>query len=366
MHRGGKDRSDSGGGQADAKLHGGCSIRRLSTQFPHHTARCPRYHRRSTPKKPHRSDADHHRCGCANSVSTPVSPPVFTPLCTALATLDRMPKHITENAQPAAHLISHARQLLATRTHHATVHDWVATLGINSAEALIDTHAAQHRSGPITRLLIAEHRNRNHLATTLLLARCARWIAKVSRYAQGDSIDERFNTTIDAFLTTAAHKAPLNHPYLSQQLYWITLRTVTNAKRSHTHTAAALSVTIDIPANLNNEYGIEHYLTADALLTWAATQKIITDTERDILALRYTGDETMTVRDIASAINATEHAIESKIRRTLARIRKAIHNTPTDFEQFCRTTAIDSATKKEESKQEDGLSWIKTNDIRAA
>ena len=252
-----------------------------------------------------------------------------------------MTENLTAHAQPAEHLISHARQLLNGPTHRATLQRWIHTLKIDTTEALIDTHAAQHDSGDITRLLITHHRNGNHLATTLLLARCARWMAKVSRYADGDSIGERFNTSIDAFLTTAAFKAPLSHQYLNQQLYWITLRTVTNAKRSHTNTGSALPLTMDIPEKSTNEYDIEHYLTAESLLAWADTRNIITATERDILALRYTGSETRTVRDIASALNATEHAVESKIRRTLSRIRKAIHDAPSDFELFCRTNTFD-------------------------
>lgn len=246
-----------------------------------------------------------------------------------------MTTYASAAAQPAALLIAHTRQLLSSRTNRGTVNRWLHSLESDTVETLISPDS-NSPTAPATRLLLAEHRSGTKLATAVLLARKARWIATLSQLAIGDTPEERFQNAVETFLSVAAKTVPLNHRFLDEQLYWITLRSLNLARHAHTAEPSALSLTIDL-ADDSEIYMIDNYLTVSSILGWARAVDAISDRDLHVLTLRFGSDSTVSVRQIAAQIGDTEDSIESRLRRSMQRIRTAVQARGAEFERACAT-----------------------------
>ncbi|WP_457181348.1 sigma factor-like helix-turn-helix DNA-binding protein [Mycobacteroides abscessus] len=250
-----------------------------------------------------------------------------------------MTTYTSAASQPATELINSARQLLATRRNNPSVQNWLTHLGLSSPEELLSPSRAADWNAVLS-LLLAEHRAKNSLATATLLAGQARTIANISRWADGSSVQERFNTTVEAFLSHALTRAPLSHPYLGEQLYWITLRAVSRNLYAREVDAAPLPMVLEDRRELDLEdkhelVCLDDYLTVDSILGWAQSQKVLTDADAQVLKLRFGHEKCVPVRQIAADLGVSENALESRLRRILGRLRNHVLSNMSAFEHAC-------------------------------
>lgn len=250
-----------------------------------------------------------------------------------------MTTHTSAASQPATELINSTHRLLAARRNRASVQNWLTDLGLSSAEELLSPSPAADWNA-VLGLLLSEHRANNTLATAALLAGQARTIANVSRWAAGDSVQERFNTTVEAFLSHALTRAPLSHPYLGEQLYWITLRAVSLNLHAREVDAAPLPVVLENTHELDLEdkhelVCLDDYLTVDSILGWAHSQRVLTDDDARVLMLRFGRERCAPVREIAADLGVSENALESRLRRILGRLRNHVLSNMSAFEHAC-------------------------------
>lgn len=231
-----------------------------------------------------------------------------------------------KNSHPLFH---HALTTANLPSNRALVQRWLGTLGHLSVSELLAAVAAQDSAA--TAFLLTEHHRGAQLATTLLLGAKVSMLLSVASHAPGDTRDERFQTTLEAFLGHALVRVDVTHTYVDQQLYWITLRTVTNAKRTHRDdlTLTREEAAEDVAVN------IESYLSRDAILQWAHSRGILNEADVETLMLRYGGEDSRPVRDLAAQLGITEDALESRLRRVKARLRRAVHAHRDDLNRAC-------------------------------
>lgn len=207
-------------------------------------------------------------------------------------------------------------------SNRARVRDWLAQLGLPDTAALLEAINGDNTAA--TALLVTEHQRGCSLATTILIGAKARMLAAVGRCAPGDP-DERIQVVLEAFLSRALARVNPAHPYVDQQLYWITLRTVSSTKALHpldeSHWEAGFDPNAiagaDVAADSNS------YLTARVLLDWAAERGLLSEMDRTALELRYTGATAMPVREVARRLGMPEDRLETRLRRAIRRLRTA-------------------------------------------
>lgn len=232
--------------------------------------------------------------------------------------------------QPAARLAHHVNLLLGLRAHSDTVSHWLTRLRISDCDRLLSELAGSNPAS--TSLLITEHRRGCQLAATVLLGAKCRMLAAVSRHASGENAQDRFHTTIAAFMDHALVRADVTSEHLDAQLYWITLRTVSRQR----------NIAGDIELQLHSGVAgpdvvadADTYITVYSLLEWAHETGVINDIDRRAFMLRFCGERPMPVRQVAAMLGVSEDSLESRLRRALNRLRKAVVERRDDMESAC-------------------------------
>lgn len=230
---------------------------------------------------------------------------------------------------PARVLERHARQTAQLKSHRGTIAAWLLTLNLMSIDELFDAVGGDNTDA--TSLLLTEHRRGTALATTVLLGAKARMLAAVCRHSPGADYDERFQATVDAFLSRALPRAKANHPHLDAQLYWVTLRTVHN-----THQAPV--EVCDLPEDVVGEdvvVNIDECLTASIVLDWAQSKGLLNDQDRRALDVRFGGSSVLPVREVAHRLEVSEDGLETRLRRAMRRIRDGVSEDDGQLSQAC-------------------------------
>ncbi|WP_277243994.1 hypothetical protein [Mycolicibacterium obuense] len=239
--------------------------------------------------------------------------------------------------RPAAALREHALRTAALPSHRAQVSAWMRAANATSVEQLFD--AIGGRDAISTSVLLADHRRGVALASTVLLGAKAVMLSSVARHAPGDSrdaqyvvTDERFQATVDAFLSRALPAVKPNHKHADAQLYWITLRTVT---KLHEAPLCAAEPSFDDVAGEDVRAESDDYLTGAVLLDWALSRGVIAEQDHRALKIRFGGDTAVPVREVAAILGVSEDKVESRLRRAVRRIRDAATADREDLERAC-------------------------------
>jgi DNA-directed RNA polymerase specialized sigma24 family protein len=233
---------------------------------------------------------------------------------------------------PARLLVAHARQTMALKSHRETIAAWLTKLNLGAVEELFA--AAGSDGTAATSLLITEHRNGSSVATTILLAAKARMLAAVCRHAPGDDYSERFQITVDAFLSVAVARAKINHPHLNAQLYWVTLRSVHNQHQAPAEVAVEPEEMRDV-AGPDVVVDLDEHLTASIVLDWAQSKGLLNDQDRQALDVRFGGSTVLPVREVAHRLDLSEDGLETRLRRAIRRIRDGVSTDEGHLSQAC-------------------------------
>jgi hypothetical protein len=232
--------------------------------------------------------------------------------------------------RPAAALQAHALRCAGLRSHRAQVSAWLRAAKVSTVEQLFD--ALGGRNTDSTAALLADHRRGVALASTVLLGAKAVMLSSVARHAPGDSADERFQATVDAFLSHALPAVNPTHEYADAQLYWVTLRTVT---KRHAAPLCAAEPSFEDVAGEDASVEVDSYLTADALLDWALVRGVIVEADHQALMLRFGGERTLPVREVAAIVGVAENKLESRLRRAMNRLRDAVAADRDGLDRAC-------------------------------
>jgi DNA-directed RNA polymerase specialized sigma24 family protein len=237
--------------------------------------------------------------------------------------------NIDQLSGPARQMAEHARQTARLRSHQPTLTEWLSALQLDTIDALFDAVCGDNMAA--TSLLVSEHQDGNKLATAVLMGAKAPMLAAVSRHAPGDTYDERFQVTVDAFLSRALTRAKLGHKYLDAQLYWVTLRTVCNQ-----HEAPVESYELrDDTAGPDVYVDVDEALTAAIVLDWAQNKGLLNDDDRRALDVRFGGKTVLPVREVAARLDVSENGLESRLRRAMGRIRGGVADDAEELTQVC-------------------------------
>jgi len=232
--------------------------------------------------------------------------------------------------RPAAALREHALLCAGLRSHRAQVSAWLRALDITSVEQLFD--AIGGRDSDSTAVLLADYRRGVALASTVLLGAKAVMLSSVARHVPLPSSGERFQVTVDAFLSRALPAVVPSHKYADAQLYWITLRTVT---KLHEAPASDLEPAFDDMAGDDVCAEVDGYLTATVLLDWALARGVIAEHDHRALKIRFSGDAALPVREVAAVLGVSEDKLESRLRRAMTRLREAVKADRADLDRAC-------------------------------
>ncbi|MEU0498057.1 hypothetical protein [Mycobacterium sp. NPDC006124] len=232
--------------------------------------------------------------------------------------------------RPAAALREHALRTAGLRSHRALVDGWLRAADVAGVEQLLD--ALGGRDTTSTALLLSEHRRGVGLAATLLLGAKAVMLSSVARHAPGDCLEERFQVTVDAFLSRALPAVRPSHKHADAQLYWITLRTVT---KMHEAPMCSAEPSFEDVAGEDVHAEADSYLTADVLLDWALSRGVLAEQDHRALKIRFGGDAAVPVREVAALMGVTENKLESRLRRALTRLRDAVESDRDDLDRAC-------------------------------
>lgn len=223
--------------------------------------------------------------------------------------------------RPAAALRDHARRCADMRSQRAQISAWLRATHVSSVEELFDALAG--RDGESTARLLVDYRRGVSLASTVLLGAKAVMLASVARHAPGDTAEERFQVTVDAFLAHALPTVKPTNKYIDAQLYWVTLRTVTKLHQAPLYDRAEPRF-FDEFAGADVHADPDSYLTADAVLDWALKRGFIIEDDHRALLLRYGGEKARPVREVAAIVGVSENMLESRLRRAMTRLRDAV------------------------------------------
>lgn len=232
--------------------------------------------------------------------------------------------------RPAAAMREYAQAQSQLRSHRKCVDSWLQALSFDSVEELFSAVGGKHPQS--TAVLLAAYQGGESLAATILIGAKAVMLSAVTRHAPGESLDERFQTTVAAFLAEGLARVRPNHPFVDAQLYWTTLRAVT---RQHQTPAMTIQVAIDDIAGADIAVTLHSYLQVEVLLEWAITRGVLTEMDHRALLLRFTGDSVLPVREVAASLGVSENALESRLRRALPRLREAMIVDHVSLQQTC-------------------------------
>lgn len=239
--------------------------------------------------------------------------------------------------RPAAALREHALRTAALPSHRAQVSAWMRAANVTTVEQLFE--AIGGRDADSTAVLLSDHRRGVALAATVLLGAKAVMLSSVARHAPGDSTDlrygvtdERFQATVDAFLSHAVPAVNPNHKHADAQLYWITLRTVT---KLHEAPVCDAEPSFDDVAGEDVHAEADDFLTASVLLDWALSRGVIAEQDHRALKIRFGGEAAVPVREVAALLGVTENKLESRLRRAVKRLRDAAIADRDDLNRAC-------------------------------
>lgn len=233
--------------------------------------------------------------------------------------------------RPAAALRDYALRCAGMRSHRAQVSAWLCATNSSTVEQLFEALAGRHAES--TALLLNEYRRGVALASTLLLGAKTVMLASVARHAPGDTAEEKFQITVDAFLAHALPAVKPSHEFADAQLYWVTLRTVTKL-----HEAPLCDIeeaSFDDVAGADVHADADSYVTAEAVMNWALERGVIVEQDHRALVLRYGGSSARPVREVAAIMGVTENKLESRLRRAMARLRDAVASDSEDLYRAC-------------------------------
>lgn len=233
----------------------------------------------------------------------------------------------------AAALHEHAKSSARLRSNRPHFAAWLRALNFSTAEQLFDAVAG--RDPQATALLLSEYRRGVPLASTVLIGAKVVMLTAVARHAPGDCLDDRFQATLEAFLSHALPRVQPNHKYADAQLYWITLRTVTRQHRDRVTDIPAPNETFDNSVGDDVTVDIDSYMTGGFLLDWALAVGVLSEFEHRALGLRFGGETAQPVREVAARIGVSEDSLESRLRRATARLRVAASENRHGLERAC-------------------------------
>lgn len=232
--------------------------------------------------------------------------------------------------RPAAALREYALRCAGLPTNRAEVSAWLRGAGVATVGQLFD--ALGGRDAASTAVLLADHRRGVALASTVLLGAKAVMLSSVARHAPGDCADERFQVTVDAFLSRALPAVKPTHTHADAQLYWITLRSVT---KLHEEPLCSAEPSFDDVAGDDVRAEADSYLTAQVLLDWALDRGVIVEQDHKALQIRFGGEAALPVREVAALLGVTENKLESRLRRAVTRLRDAVAVDRDDLDRAC-------------------------------
>lgn len=239
--------------------------------------------------------------------------------------------------RPAAALREHALRTAGLPSHRAQVSAWMRAANVTTVEQLFE--AIGGRDANSTAVLLADHRRGVALAATVLLGAKAVMLSSVARHAPGDSTDlqyavtdERFQATVDAFLSHAMPAVNPSHKHADSQLYWITLRTVT---KLHEAPVCDAEPSFDDVAGEDVHAEAADFLTVPVLLDWALTRGVLFEQDHRVLTLRFGGETAVPVREVAAQLGVTENNVESRLRRAMKRLKDAAIADRADLNRAC-------------------------------
>lgn len=234
---------------------------------------------------------------------------------------------------PARLLVTHARHTAALKTHRDTLSGWLLTLNLDTVDELLDAAGSDNTAA--TSLLVTEHQQGTSLATVMLLGAKARMLAAVSRHAPGEDYSERFQITVDAFLSRAVARAKVNHPHLNAQLYWVTLRTVHSLHQQPKEVAVEPEALLSMAPGVDVALDLDEYLTASIVLDWAQSKGLLNAQDRQALDVRFGGPAVLPVREVAQRLEVSEDGLETRLRRAIRRIRDGVSADDGHLSRVC-------------------------------
>jgi hypothetical protein len=232
-------------------------------------------------------------------------------------------------SRPAAAMAEHARHTAHLRSHRAQIDEWLRALNLTSVEQLFDAIGGPDAHATAT--LLVAHQRGVTLATTVLAGAKARILSAIARHAPGDTVEERLQVTLEAFLTRALPRVKPGHTYVDQQLYFVTLRTVT---KQHDRRPADFVLSFDV-AGADVSADIDGYLTGGVLLQWGVDKGYLSESDRQALAVRYGGSKALPVREVAAALGVRENKLESQLRRAVKRLREGVAAQRDELDRAC-------------------------------
>lgn len=232
--------------------------------------------------------------------------------------------------RPAAALRDHALRCAGMRSHRAQASAWLCATDTSTVEQLFDALAGKDAQS--TSLLLTDYRRGVALASMVLLGAKTVMLASVARHAPGDTPEERFQVAVDAFLSRALPSVKPTHKYADAQLYWVTLRTVT---KLHEAPLCSAEPSFEDVAGADVRADVDCYMTGEAVLNWALQRGVIVAEDHRALVLRFGGDKTRPVREVAAVMGVPENKLESRLRRAMARLRDAVADHAEDLYRAC-------------------------------
>lgn len=241
-----------------------------------------------------------------------------------------MPANTATLPRPAAELRAYALAEARLPSHRKLLTYWLHELDLGSVDELLDALGGRHRES--TTLLLQDYRRGAPFAVTVLVAAKTVMLSSIARQAPGDTLEERFQVTLDAFLSCALPRVHPDHRFADEQLYWVTLRTVTRPRN-----APWVDPDFDLDSVAGGDVvaDMDEHLTADAILDWAMRTGLITDLDRQALLLRFGGPSVVPVREVAAHLGVGERRLETRLRRAIAGIKAAVVSQRVALERSC-------------------------------
>lgn len=227
-------------------------------------------------------------------------------------------------------LASHTRSSLERFSARRAVALWADRYPVlaGDVDTLID-RADRHRdAAAVTAALIALHRSGDQAATGVLVLSRLPMLRSVSRHAHVDSADYndrnavQLQQTLTGFMTVLAG-VDIDDDHVVEALYFRTLHAVTDRRRKldvvSVGDAREFLATKSIDSDASGTVSV-------ADLVAVANRRrpgAVSDRDAAVLMAMYDRAETITVAELAASLGLTESALESRLRRAVARLRGA-------------------------------------------
>ncbi len=208
---------------------------------------------------------------------------------------------------------------------------------VGGLDDLIAQAAGDRGTAGVVKALVRAHQAGMFGADLVLLVSRIPVLVNVSRHCHvaGGSglsarLEEQMHATVAAFYEVLG-RADADDKYVVHNLYWRSLHKVTDRRKKVVTVACGLMhldgedlFDRDRDNTVHNDlYRTEEVGVVDALLSQLGGRTLST---RDIAVLRamYDREEPITVAEAAGEFGISEHAMESRVRRAVARLREAV------------------------------------------